>query len=291
MIDSALVCRLLTSQFPKWKDLPVRPVKPGGWDNRIFRLGDNMLVRMPSAEEYAVQVEKEHKWPPRLAPLLPLTIPEPLALGEPAGNYTWKWSIYRWLEGEIASSANIADLTEFAKNLATFLIALQLIEPTDGPLPGPHSFYRGGSLLTYDAETRKAIDILKDTIDIDTATKVWETALATTWTNPPVWVHGDISSGNLLVQKGRLSSVIDFGMLTIGDPACDLAIAWTLFEGKSREIFRSMLPFRSRNMGPRPRLDLVEGLDTSAGLTNTNAIEATQGWRIIDEILTDHRKA
>jgi len=243
MIDSTLVCRLISSQFPEWKDFPVQSVKPGGWDNRIFRLGDNMLARMPSAEEYAVQMEKEYNWLPKLAPFLPLSIPEPLAIGEPASDYPWKWSIYRWLEGEIASSANIADLTKFSKNLATFLNSLQCINPTDGPLPGPHSFYRGGSPLIYDAEIRKAIDILKDEIDVDSATKVWETALETTWTNPPIWVHGDISSGNLLVQKGKLSSVIDFGMLSIGDPACDLAIAWTLFEGNSLETFRSLLPF------------------------------------------------
>ncbi len=220
MIDEKLVYLLVASQFPQWKDLPVRPVAVQGWDNRTFHLGKQMLVRMPSAAEYAMKVEKEQKWLPRLAPLLPLSIPEPLAMGEPGGGYPWRWSIYRWIEGNTAGSAYIADLCDFATSLAQFLIALQRIDTTDGPLPGPHNFYRGGKLTTYDAETRHAIDALKSKIDVDTVTKIWEEGIATTWQFPSVWVHGDISAGNLLVQEGKLSAVIDFGGLAVGDPAC-----------------------------------------------------------------------
>jgi aminoglycoside phosphotransferase (APT) family kinase protein len=231
----------VATQFPQWKDLSIRAVAVGGWDNMTFHLGEHMLVRMPSAVQYTFQVEKEHQWLPILAPLLPLEIPEPLALGEPAEGYPWKWSIYRWLEGKTAASGSIADLCDFAGSLAELLIALERIDATDGPLPGPHNFYRGGTLMTYDSETRQAIAALKGKIDTKTAIEVWEAGLATTWQNPPVWVHGDISAGNLLVQDGRLSAVIDFGQLGIGDPACDLAITWTLFKGESRDIFRTML--------------------------------------------------
>lgn len=242
VIDEPLVRRLVAAQFPKWKDLPIQPVALSGWDNRTFHLGNEMLVRMPSSSEYAAQVEKEQHWLPKLAPFLPLPIPTPLAIGEPMEGYPWKWSIYRWLEGETAASGYIANLSEFAASLAEFLSAFQSIDSTGGPLPGLHSFHRGGSLKVYDSEVRQAITALKDKIDVNAATKVWEKALATTWRGSPVWVHGDISAGNLLVQNGRLFAVIDFGQLAVGDPACDLAIAWTLFKGKSREAFRAGIP-------------------------------------------------
>ena len=289
-IDAALVRRLVAGQFPQWKDLPIRPVALSGWDNRTFHLGEDMLVRMPSAADYAAQVEKEHKWLPRLAPFLPLPIPLPLAMGEPADGYPWRWSIYRWLMGDTAASAHISDLCEFAAGLAQFLIALQQIDPTGGPLPGPHSFYRGGALTTYDAETREAIAALKGKIDVDAAAEVWETAFATTWHGAPVWVHGDVSAGNLLVQEGRLCAVIDFGQLTVGDPACDLAIAWTLFKGESREVFHTMLPLDAGTWARGRAWTLWKALIIAAGLTDTNAVEGGQCWRIIDEVLTDHRR-
>lgn len=289
IIDSNLVHRMVSNQFPQWKDLSIQPVARGGWDNRTFHLGEKMLVRMPSAAVYAGQVEKEYHWLPKLAPLLPLQIPEPLAIGEPAYGYPWKWSIYRWIEGEAAGSSPIADLCEFAKSLAQFLLALQRIDPTGGPIPGLHSFYRGGGLTNYDAETRQAIETLKSKIDVNAATDVWETALATNWHGLPVWVHGDVSVGNLLVQKGRLSAVIDFGQLTVGDPACDLAIAWTMFEGKSREVFRAMLTLDAGTWARGRAWTLWKALVIAAGLTGTNTFEGEQSWRIIDEVLTDHK--
>ncbi len=284
-IDTALVRRLIAAQFPKWKDLPIRPVVSSGWDNRTFHLGEKMVVRMPSAAEYAAQVEKEHKWLPKLAPLLPLLIPVPLAMGEPGEGYPWKWSIYRWLEGSPASSAPIADLSDFATNLAQFLIALQRIDSIGGPPPGPHSFYRGGELKIYDSETRRAIAALNGKIDARVAMEIWEAALATRWQGSPVWVHGDISPGNLLVQEGRLCAVIDFGQLAIGDPACDLAIAWTFFRGKSREVFRTMLPFDAGTWARGRAWALWKALIVAASFTSPNNAEALQCWRIIDEVI------
>lgn len=289
VIDETLVRRLVANQFPQWKELSVRPVARQGWDNRTFHLGDHMLIRMPSAADYAVQVEKEYKWLPKLAPLLPIPIPVPIAIGKPADGYLWRWSINRWLEGDVATSAPIVDLRDFAVHLAQFLIALQRIDPTDGPLAGPHSFYRGGALTTYDAEVMHALDVLKDKIDVDTASEVWEAALATTWKGFPVWVHGDLSAGNLLVQEGRLSAVIDFGQLAVRDPACDLAIAWTLFEGESRKAFRAMLPLDAGTWARGRAWTLWKFLIVAAGLTDWNALEATQPWRIIDEVLADYR--
>lgn len=286
VIDETLVCRLVTTQFPQWADLPVRPVEAGGWDNRIFHLGQHMIVRLPSALDYAVQVEKEHRWLPRLAPMLPLPIPEPLAIGQPTDGYPWKWSIYRWIEGETATRERIADLREFATILAQFLIALQRIDPTGGPPPGSQNFYRGGSLATYDVETRQAIAALEGRIDVEAATKVWEAALATTWHGSPVWIHGDVAASNLLVQGGRLSAVIDFGMLGIGDPACDLSVAWTLFEGESREVFRAMLSLDADTWARGLGWTLWKALIVAAGLTETNAVEVAQPLHIIDQVIS-----
>jgi aminoglycoside phosphotransferase (APT) family kinase protein len=143
-IEETLVRCLVATQFPQWKDLPVRPVAESGWDNRTFHLGEEMLVRMPSAEDYAAQVEKEQRWLPILAPLLTLHIPVPLAIGEPVFGYPWEWSIYRWLEGNTIASSQKPDLSKIATQLAKFLMALHKIDTTDESLAGPHSFYCGG---------------------------------------------------------------------------------------------------------------------------------------------------
>lgn len=141
VVDAALVRRLVDAQFPHWSELPIRPVANGGWDNRTFRLGEEMAARLPSAAGYAAQVEKEQRWLPRLAPNLPLAIPAPLAMGEPGEGYPWRWSVYRWIEGETASAANIADMPAFAIALAEFLAALQRIDAAGGPAPGRTTFF------------------------------------------------------------------------------------------------------------------------------------------------------
>ena len=284
-IDDVLVRRLVGRQFPMWAELPIVPVVPGGRDNRTFRLGDNMLVRLPSASEYAAQVEKEQCWLPRLAPSLPLSIPTPLATGQPAEGYPWKWSVYRWLGGE--PLANNADLCEGASSLAQFLTALQRIDSAGGPSAGPHNFYRGGALTIYDAQTRQALAALGSRIDADAATKVWETALASEWRGAPKWVHGDIAAGNLLVNAGRLRTVIDFGELGLGDVACDLAIAWTHFEVESREVFRESLPLDSGTWARGRGWALWKALIVAAALVEATVSEQLQAMATIDQVLAD----
>jgi aminoglycoside phosphotransferase (APT) family kinase protein len=285
VIDASLVRRLVSTQFPRWAHLPVTPVADGGWDNRTFHLGEQMTVRLPSAAAYALQVEKEQRWLPRLAPHLPLPIPAPLAMGRPADGYPWHWSVYRWLDGEIATNALIADLRQLAVDLAHFLVALYRIDPAGGPPPGPHNFWRGGSLTVYDGETRQAIEALDGTIDTDAATAIWEAALAGTWRAAPVWVHGDVAAGNLLVRDGRLSAVIDFGSSGVGDPACDLAIAWTLFSGDSRETFQAALPLDDATWARGRGWTLWKALITLAAHPGTNALAASTSRRIIDDVL------
>jgi aminoglycoside phosphotransferase (APT) family kinase protein len=286
LINTELVARLVATQFPQWAHLPVRDVALQGWDNRTFRLGDDLSVRLPSAEGYTPQIEKEHCWLPRLAPCLPLPIPAPIAKGQPADGYPWHWSVYRWLPGEPAATAHIADLPRFAADLAYFLGALYRIDPGDGPPAGPHSFYRGGPLTVYDPETRRSIEALRDEIDTDLATRAWEDALAATWQEPPVWVHGDVAVANLLVSDGRLSAAIDFGCSSIGDPACDTVIAWTFLSGESRDVFRNELPvepgawIRGRGWALWKALIIIEWH------RKTDPAKANEARRILTEVLS-----
>lgn len=196
-------------------------------DNTTFRLGDDLSMRFPSADRYVAQVDKEHRWLPILARHLPLAIPEPVAMGQPGSGFPRPWSIYRWIDGDPASVGRIADVTAFASDLAVFLAALYAIDASDGPAPGKHNFFRGGPLDTFDAQSRKSIQLLADEIDCDGATEVWEAALASTWDRSPVWMHGDVAASNLLVADGSLRAVIDFGCAAVGDPACDLVMAWS----------------------------------------------------------------
>lgn len=289
IINSVLVQRLISTQFPKWANLPIRPVVMSGWDNRTFHLGDQMLVRMPSAACYALQVEKEQYWLPKLAPLLPISIPTPLAVGKPDADYPWKWSVFTWLAGNTAASAPIADLNNFAARLAQFLLALQRIESREGPLPGTHNFYRGGKLIIYDAEIRVSIAALNDKLDVTSATAVWEAGLASTWNEPQVWFHGDVSAGNLLVREGKLTGVIDFGQMGVGDPACGLTVAWTLFKNESREIFKSILSLDNATWARARAWALWKAVITAAGFINHHNVESAKCWQVIDRLLADHR--
>lgn len=240
-ITTELVRQLVVTQFPQWSNLQIRTVEFSGWDNRTFHLGETMVIRLPSAEGYAPQAEKEQRWLPILADKLPLTIPRLLAKGDSDNIFPWKWGIYRWIEGETVDVKLITNLLAFAKSLAQFLHSLQQISTNGAPTAGKHSFFRGASLLVYDKETRFAIAKLKEEIDTHFAIRIWEDALCCKWEGSPVWFHGDVASDNLIVKDEQLSAVIDFGCCGVGDPSCDLAIAWTLLFGKSRKEFRTEL--------------------------------------------------
>ncbi|MFL6044344.1 MAG: aminoglycoside phosphotransferase family protein [Propionibacteriaceae bacterium] len=287
-IDAALVARLVSSQFPQWSAFSITAAEPNGWDNRTFRLGSHLLLRLPSAQWYAAQVRKEHRWLPVLAPQLPLPIPTPVAMGEPAEGYPWNWSVYRWIDGVPASTAAIDDLTDVAVRLAHFLVCLERIDVTDGPTPGPHNFFRGGPLETYNAETRAAITAARDLIDAELATAVWETGLATTWQGPPVWVHGDVAAGNLLIRDGRLAAVIDFGSSGVGDPACDVTVAWTFLSGKSREAFRTALAFDEATWARGRAWALWKALITYVGNRDADPAVAVAARGVIEDVLAEH---
>ncbi|MFJ7629122.1 aminoglycoside phosphotransferase family protein [Streptomyces sp. NPDC097595] len=240
-IDTPLVRRLVDSQFPQWAGLPLERLAQTGSDHVIHRLGRELSVRLPRYAGAIGQARKELTWLPRLAPHLPLTVPEPVAVGQPGLGYPWPWAVTRWLDGEPATVEALGDSEEAAVALAGFLTAL-------------HSFERGGLPLTPDIDrsseslygrdhaTRAAIAALDGVFDAGAITKVWDAALdAPAWDRPPVWVHGDFHTGNLLTRDGRLSAVIDFGGFGLGDPACDLMIAHTLLSAGSRAAFREAL--------------------------------------------------
>ncbi|MBP9231935.1 MAG: aminoglycoside phosphotransferase family protein, partial [Phenylobacterium sp.] len=257
-------------------------------NNTTFHLGDEMSVRLPSHRAYVAQVEKEQAWLPRLAPHLPLPIPQPVGLGEPGEGYPWPWSIYRWIEGETASLDRIPDLPQFARDLAGFLRALQARDVTDGPEAGQHNFFRGGPLATYDDQTRQAIEDLGDSIDGAVALQIWEQALAADWSNPPVWLHGDLAAGNLLVREGKLSAVIDFGILGVGDPACDLAIAWTLLHGEARAAFREAMPLDEGTWARGRGWTIWKALIVAAGLPGSSEDEQARSRAIVVDLVGEH---
>jgi aminoglycoside phosphotransferase (APT) family kinase protein len=291
--DVSLVGRLLAAQFPQWAGLPIERVEPAGTDNTIYRLGTDMAVRLPRRQQNAERLEKERRWLPTLAPQLPLAIPVPLGVGEPLDGYPFTWSIYPWLKGDMATVERIGDLGQAASDLARFIAALQQVDPTDGPPPGRHNAFRGVPLAMRDAQTRAAIAALGAAIDVGAVTAAWEAALrAPEWKRPPVWIHGDLDSRNVLAEKGRLSAVIDFGCLGVGDPACDVMVAWKILSADTRDIFRTELSVDEATWARGRGWALSQALVALSYYTlKTNAVLVLEAQRWMAEVLADHASA
>ena len=289
VVSTEQVRALVDSQFPQWAGLNIRPVELSGWDNRSFRLGDEMLIRMPSAARYVAQVEKEHRWLPALAPLLPFPIPAPLALGQPGQGYPFRWSVYRWLEGEpLARDLDRVDLSTIAIDVAAFLRALHGVDASDGPPAGAHNFHRGGSLSVYDGEAKASAVRLADEVDQALAMEIWQLALSSHWRKQGVWVHGDIAEGNLLVKDGRLSAVIDFGSSGVGDPSSDLILAWNVLDAESRAVFRRALELDEATWQRGRGWALWKALIVLDAERGRNDKMAEWSRRTIREVFADH---
>jgi aminoglycoside phosphotransferase (APT) family kinase protein len=290
--DAALVRLLLSEQFPRWAGLPIRPVISAGTDNALYRLGDDMVARLPRIEGAASQVDKEQRWLPTLAPFLPFEVPVPLARGEPGHGYPWRWSICRWLEGQDATVSPVAAPREAAVSLADFVTALQSIDASGGPAPGHHNSFRGEPLAARDSETRAAIAELHTLVDADAATAAWEAALeAPLWGGQAVWVHGDLLATNLLVCQGCLSGVIDFGCLGVGDPACDVMVAWTYLLPDARGVFRDAIQVDDATWHRGLGWALSFGLIALPYYQTTNPMLAGIARRAIDQAIADHLQA
>ncbi|MEV8589731.1 aminoglycoside phosphotransferase family protein [Streptomyces sp. NPDC051180] len=236
-IDTGLVAGLVARRFPAWAGLPVRAVDSAGTDNAMFRLGDELVVRLPRVPSAARQVEKEQRWLPRLAPHLPLAVPVPVGRAEPGDGFPLPWSVYRWLDGADAFDAPVTDLAHAAVALGRFGRALRAVDASGGPRS-----FRGGPVTAWEEGHLPAAirDLGADgVVDAELATAAWESVLRLPqWQGAPVWIHSDLLPGNLLTRGGRLSAVIDFGGLGTGDPACDMMPAWTLLTAGTRDLFR-----------------------------------------------------
>lgn len=288
-IDKPLVSRLIAEQFPAWVGLPLAPVLSAGTDNALYRLGRDMAVRLPRRMDAALQVEKESLWLPRLAPHLPLAVPVPLALGIPAADYPFHWSVCRWLSGEDAVSSPITDLHEAAVSLSRFISALQKIDITGGPPPGTHNFFRGASLASREAQTRAAIESLNGIIETAPLTQAWNAALEIEpWDKRPVWLHGDIHAGNLLTEQSRLTAVIDFGGLGVGDPACDLMVGWNLLTTEARATFRLGLTIDDATWGRARGWALSVAVVALPYYLDTNPVLVAISRHAIKQVLADH---
>jgi aminoglycoside phosphotransferase (APT) family kinase protein len=290
-VDAETARRLVAEQFPRWSALPVEPVRDPGWDNYTFRLGEELLMRLPSAAEYAWAVEKEQRWLPRLSSHLPVPIPSVRGLGVPGAGYPFHWSVYGWLEGATATRADIADPVELAEQLAEFLVALRGVDAGDGPRPGIHNWYRGATLLTYDATTRRSLDRLSGHLDVDLAAEMWADALAAPWDGEDVWFHGDLAAGNVLLRDGRLAAVIDFGTCGVGDPSCDLAIAWTLLVEPGRQVFRDRLHVDDASWARGRGWALWKTLAELASATADGGDDVAPLLHVLGELTADHLEA
>ena len=285
--DEALVRRLLTEQFPRWAGLAVVRVSSYGTDHDIYRLGDHLAVRLPRIGWATGQAAKEAKWLPKLAPHLPLAVPVPVAMGHPADGYPFDWSVYEWLPGEDASRT-IGDLDQAAVDLAAFVESLRRIDPSDAD-PRPRGA-RGAPLHELDEGVRRSITELGDRIDARAALRSWEESLdAPAWNGTETWVHGDLLPGNLLVVDGRLSAVIDFGGLNVGDPACDLQPAWNVFAGSSRERYRAELDVDDASWLRGRGWALYQALAALPYYWDTNPGMIRQASHALEQVLSDDR--
>ncbi|NEC29023.1 aminoglycoside phosphotransferase family protein [Streptomyces sp. SID8111] len=286
LIDAGLVRRLVDAQFPQWATLPLDRLDPAGADHVIYRLGEELTVRLPRHAGAIGQARKEYHWLPRLAPHLPLTVPVPVAVGEPGFGYPWPWAVSRWLDGEVATVDTLAGSATAAVALARFLTALQRFTPVDlhaAPLPDDLT---GRPLSERDDATRAAIDRLDGIFDGAAMTALWDAALdAPGWDRPPVWFHGDFHTGNLLTREGRLSAVIDFGGLGVGDPACDLMIAFTLLTPGNRAAFRDELGVDDATWLRGRGWALATGLNAYSSYAAVNPVIAAQTTRQITAAL------
>ena len=284
--------RLLANQFPQWVDLPVGAVPTSGTENAIYRLGDQLVVRLPYRPVSSDQLEKLETWLPRLAARLPLAIPRILARGAPSPEFPAPWSITRWFDGEEATLERLDDPVGAARTLAEFVRALMAIDATDGPSPGAHNFWRGVPLAARDEATRRGIAASTGLVDAEAVARAWARDLAAPrWNGPPTWLHGDLAPDNLLVNAGVFSAVIDWGCLGVGDPAIELLPAWNLFRGASRRAYREALGLDDATWARGRGLALSTSIVALPYYAKTIPIRAQRAADVITEVLADQGRA
>ena len=282
--DVSQVHRLLEDQFPQWADLAIRPVPSSGTDNALYRLGEDMVIRMPRRPGMEGVIEREQRWLPQLAPHLPVQIPEPLGMGQPGEGYPYRWSVYRWLDGSNPAVGRIPDPHGLAREIAAFILAMQRVDLPDGPRSGL-------TLQQRDAQVRSDIEALRDEIDVDAVKAVWEEALTLPeHPGPPVWVHSDVAPGNLLLREDHLYAVIDFSGVGVGDPSIDMQVAWNLLPAEARPTFRDALGVDDATWYRARARALAQALVQIPYYKHTNIPLATNARHVIREVLTEARQ-
>jgi aminoglycoside phosphotransferase (APT) family kinase protein len=284
-IDVALVRRLVAAQFPQWSGLPIDPVAAHGTDNALYRLGEEMVVRLPRHAVSVPALRRELRWLPIVAPQVPLAVPLALATGVPGGGYPYPWAVLGWLAGEPATSDRLADGHQTTLDLASFIGALGRIDATDGPAPAG----RGGPLGPRDLPMRAALSRLGDRIDARAVAAVWNDALrAPAWSGPGVWIHGDLDARNVLAQGGRISAVVDWGSMAIGDVACDVMVAWKMVPARERDTFRRTLGIDEPTWRRARGWVISQSLIALGYYTpENNPLLVDEAWRWYREVLAD----
>ncbi len=284
-IDGSMVQKLIAQQFPYLSDLPVKPIKKQGHDNRTFRLGDELSVRLPSQPSYADAVQKEATALGALDGRLSVDIPEVFALGEPSNEYPLPWSIRRWLAGTTWEDTQVLDRCSLARSFGAILVELRSIPADINLSAGKHSFYRGCHPSVYGDEVVNSLRKMGDQTKTKLCLEIWQKGTESVWTNDPVWFHGDVAVGNVLMAGEKVSALIDFGTCGVGDPACDFAIAWTFFDVSERQHFRDAIKVDDGTWRRAKAWALWKALVSLTGLSvpDTEGVQS----RALDQILSD----
>jgi aminoglycoside phosphotransferase (APT) family kinase protein len=279
--DADLVRGLLASQHPQWAELPIERVASAGTDNAMYRVGDDLAVRLPRIHWAVDNVAKEQRWLPVLAPHLPLAVPLPVAAGAPEAAFPYPWSVVRWLPGELATLDRLDDPVRAALDLAAFVRALQGIDPTGGP-----THPRGLPVRSQEGMVWVGIERLRGEVDADAVIAAWERILKVPdYDGPPVWFHGDLAYLNLLAQRGRLTAVIDWGTCGVGDPTIETRIAWNL-PPDARQAYRAALGIDDATW-ERGKGWILTGVYGISYYRDTNPTLVANVIQAIDAVLAD----
>ena len=245
---------LIKQQFSPIENLSVKPAQATGSDNFIFRVGNDLLIRLPRHASSESQLKKEIKWLPLLSEVLPVSIPQIYFKGSPAPEFPFQWGIFKWIDGSIYDPLLFENTDHIVNTMVHFIHALWKADPSNGPEYGEHNNFRGQPLAERDKQTTEAIKTLPHFYKQETLTSLWNTACTmNVWNKPYIWVHGDLHWGNILTKNDNLSGIIDFGSLGLGDPAVDVMCAWILFSPEKRRLFKQKInvdtPTWTRGMG------------------------------------------
>ncbi|MET9493701.1 aminoglycoside phosphotransferase family protein [Streptomyces sp. NPDC006552] len=285
-IDEPLVRALVDEQFPHWAGQPLRHVDAHGTSHVLYRLGDAFVLRLPRRGGSVPDLAGERRWLPFLAARLPVAVPEPVAEGRPGHGYPHPWAVHRWLPGAIPVAGEVADPAALAADLAAFVTALRRVDTAGAP-----AAYRGARpLAERDSATRAVLDRLAGEIDTDAARAVWDAAVrAPRGELPDVWLHADLQPGNVLLDQGRLSAVIDFACMGVGDPAVDLLVAWYVLDAPARRIFRAAAGLDAQSWTRGRGWALTVAAHELAYYRESNPFMAGTAERVIREVLAEGR--